>query len=127
MEYDHLLQAAKKFSFIGNDEQQADAAVKAAMGILASRMTEEDAKEFANYLPEPLTLDKLRGHQRYQNQVSPKDHFQVLATQFNIDAEEAERMVKDVLQTAKESLSEGQYNSWKQKLPGEWNSFMDEL
>ena len=43
MEYDQLLQAAKRFNFIGNDEQQADAAVKATMGILASRMSEEDA------------------------------------------------------------------------------------
>lgn len=127
MEYNQLTQAVKKFNFIGNDEQQADAAVKATMGIIASRMTEEDAREFANSLPEPLSLEKLRSHQDYQNQVSPQEHFQVIATQFNINEEEAQRMVKDVLHTAKEGISEEQFNTWKQKLPADWSSFMDEV
>lgn len=127
MEYNQLTQSVKKFNFIGNDEQQADAAVKATMGIIASRMTEEDAREFANSLPEPLTLEKLRSHQDYQNQVSPQEHFKVVATQFNINEEEAQRMVKDVLHTAKEGLSQDQFNSWKQKLPADWSSFMDEV
>lgn len=127
MEYNQLIQSVKKFNFIGNDEQQADAAVKATMGIIASRMKEEDAREFENSLPEPLSLEKLRSHQDNQNQESPQEHFQVIATQFNINEEEAQRMVKDVLHTAKEGLSEEQFKSWKQKLPTEWSSFMDEV
>lgn len=127
MEYNQLIQTAKKFNFIGENEQQADAAVKATMGIIASRMSEENAKDFANSLPEPLTLEKLRSHQENENELSPNEHFKVIATQFNINEEEAQRMVKDVLHTATEDLSEEQFNSWKQKLPQDWSSFMDEV
>lgn len=127
MEYNHLTQSVKKFNLIGNDEQQADAAVKATMGIIASRMTEEDAREFADALPEPLSLEKLRSHQDYQNLVSPQEHFKVIANQFNINEEEAQRMVKDVLHMAKEDVSQDKFNSWKQKLPADWSSFMDEV
>jgi uncharacterized protein (DUF2267 family) len=127
MEYNQLMQSVRKFNFIGDDEKKADAAVKATMGIIASRMSEEDAKEFGNYLPEPLTLDKLRSHQVYQNDVSPKEHCQIMANQFGINEEEAQRMVKGVLHTAREGLSEEQFNSWKRKLPGEWSSFLDEV
>jgi uncharacterized protein (DUF2267 family) len=127
MEYNQLIQTAKKFNFIGENEQQANAAVKATMGIIASRMSEDDARDFANSLPEPLTLEKLRSHQEYENDVNPSEHFKVIATQFNINEEEAQRMVKDVLHTATENLSEEQFNSWKQKLPQDWSSFMDEV
>lgn len=127
MEYDQLIQSVKKFTFIGGNEERADAAVKASMGLLASRMSEQDAKEFANYLPEPLTLNTLRSHQQNPNRESLRDYFQIIATQFNTDAAEAQSMVEAVLHAAKESLSPQQFNSWKQKLPAEWARFLDDL
>lgn len=126
MEYNELMQSVKKFNFIQN-EDQADAAVKATMGIVASSMSEEDAKEFVNYLPEPLTLDRLRNHQVYQNKVSPKDHIQIVATQFNIDEGEAQKLVENVLSSTKQGLSDEQVKTWKQKMPKDWSSFLDQL
>lgn len=127
MEYNELIQSVSKFNFIGEDEQKADAAVKATMGIISSRMSEEDAKDFTNSLPEPLTLDKLRSHQKYNNNVSPEEHIKVIASQFNTNEEEAQRMVIEVLHTASQGLNQEQFNSWKQKLPGDWSSFIDQI
>lgn len=127
MEYDQLIQSVRRFAFIGNDEERADAAVKATMGILASRMSEQDAKEFANYLPEPLTLNTIRSHQQNPNRESLPDFFQIIAHQFNTDAAQAQSMVEAVLHTAKESLSPQQFNSWKRKLPAEWARFLEDL
>lgn len=126
MEYNELMQSVRKFNFIGNEER-ADAAVKATMGIVASNMSEEDAKEFVNYLPEPLTLDRLRNHQVYQNKVSPKDHIQIVATQFNIAEGEAQKLVENVLSATKQGLSQEQVKTWKQKMPEDWSAFLDKL
>lgn len=127
MEYEKLIQSIQHFSCIGGEQKQADAAVKACMGVLASRMTEQDAKEFSNYLPEPLTLASLRNHEPNRKEESLREFFQLMASRFNTDEEEAQKMVEAVLHTAKESLRPQQLNSWREKLPSEWASFLTGL
>lgn len=124
MEYNQLIESARKLNFIGNEER-ADAAVKATLGILASSMKEEDAKEFTSYFPEPLTFEKLRSHQVNENMVSPEEHIQEIATQFNFNPDEARQLVRNVISTTKENLSEEQLKSWEQKLPKGWDSFIE--
>src|SRR5436309_1356740 len=63
MDYQQFIQETRKLDFIP-DEETADAAVKAALGVLASRLDEEHARKFTAKLPEPLTYERLRGHQQ---------------------------------------------------------------
>ena len=125
MEYDQLVQAVMGFNCIGNREERAEEAVKVSMSCLACQMSEEDAKEFVNYLPEPLTLDKLRQDRELAKQTNPEKDLQVVASRFHTDTQEAQQLVKAVLQTAKGSLRPQQLNAWKEKLPPEWASFLE--
>lgn len=54
MEYEDFIRAVSELDFI-QDEEEADSAVKAALGILASRLDEEEARKLTEYLPNPLT------------------------------------------------------------------------
>lgn len=57
MEYRDLVKAVKELHFI-KDEAMAKATVKAVLGVLASRLEEEVAQEFAESLPEPSTMTR---------------------------------------------------------------------
>ncbi len=54
MGYEKLLEAVQEFDFIP-DPKTADAALKAVLGILASAMDENLARDFTDSLPGPLT------------------------------------------------------------------------
>lgn len=122
MEYNQLLSSVKQLNFIEN-EQMADAAIKATFGILVSSIPENSARELTRSLPDPLTFEKLRSHQESTNDVSPRDHIQQIATQFNLPENQAEELVSRVFSAARSGSSEQQSN-WEQKLPGEWSSFV---
>lgn len=123
MEYDRIIDSVRKLNFIENEEK-ADAAVKASLGIIASRMKEEDAREFADFLPEPLTFEKLRGHQVYENEVSPDEYIKEIAVQFNLQEDQARELTQCVLRTTRDNLGEEQLNSLEGKLPQNWMSFI---
>ena len=126
MEYDQLVQAVMKFNCIGNREERAEEAVKVSMSCLACHMSEEDAKEFVNYLPEPLTLHQLRQDRELPKQADPEKDLQVVASRFDTDTREAQQLVNAVLHTAKGSLRPQQLDAWKEKLPPDWATFLEQ-
>lgn len=125
MEYQTFVDEVKKLDFI-EKEETADAAVKAVFGMLVSRMeNEDDAREFTNTLPEPLTYEKLRSHQVRPTYINPEQYLEVLTEQFKLSMEDAEKLVKTVLRTTRENLSEAEIGSLKDKLPEEWNTLVE--
>ena len=62
MEYSRFVNEITNLDFIGSTDK-ADAVIKAILGILASSMDDDHARKLTGKLPEPLTFEKLRGHQ----------------------------------------------------------------
>lgn len=124
MEYRNWVKAVNDLSFIENEET-AGAAVKAAFGIIASMMDDEEVKRFTEALPEPLTLEKLRGHQISALKVKPAEYIEQMATQFNLDSSQARELVQTIIHTTKVNLSGDKVREWKAYLPQEWGSFIE--
>lgn len=123
MNYNDLVQSVNNLDFV-RDEQMADAIIKATLGIVASNMSEADAREFTRPLPEPLTVDKLRSHQENPNNVSPDEHIQQICNQFGLDERQAEEVVQNVFSLTKRNLPENQAGDWLNRLDNEWTSFV---
>ena len=124
--YEELIEQALSHDFIP-DRETADAAVKATLGIMVSRMeSDEDAREFTRFLPEPLTFDKLRSHQDRPTNVNPDQYLDVIANQFKLGREQSEELVKGLLHKVKENLGEGDFVFWDTRLPKQWTRLIEQ-
>lgn len=124
MEYQELIQSIADLDFIENEET-ADAAIKAAFGIIVSMMGKEDARAFTQDLPDLLTLEKLRSHQVREVKVTPEQYIEEIATQFNLNEDDAREVVHTILHTTKQNLADEKVEEWKEKLPDQWVSFIE--
>lgn len=118
MRYDDLLEGAMRTKTITN-RKTADGVVKAVLGILLSRMPEEDAREFAMHLPEPLSFEKLRGH-AMPSGLTIEQYTREVAMQFGMSHEESRRVITSVLHEVKTGLDAGALHRWEQHLPVDW-------
>ncbi len=107
MDYDKLLEAVKELDFIP-DPETADAAVKAVLGILASAMNEDLDREFTESLPEPLTYDRLRGHQARPLEIDVERYIDGLAAQFCLPEEQARQLIIKTLALAREQAEKAE-------------------
>ncbi len=119
MEYDHFIEDVRNLDFI-RDRVTADAAVKAVLGIIASRMSSEDARQFTSRLPDPLNLDVLRSHQRRELGISPEEQVGVIRAQFKLTEDQAQVLVDTVLRNVKEAVGEETFSNLSQYLPSDW-------
>ncbi|MBE7414407.1 MAG: DUF2267 domain-containing protein [Deltaproteobacteria bacterium] len=114
MEYARFIDEVKKIDFIGSEER-ADSLVKGVLGILASSVDEDTARKFTERLPEPLTFEKLRGHQARPVEITIEEFFSEIGAQFKISPDEAKAAVDAVFHLVKEAvgahtLSEVEYS-----------------
>lgn len=70
-------------------------------------------------LPEPLTLDRLRGHQARPTPTSAEDYFPVIAGQFNLNTDQAADAVQGML---RKNLEESQQQRLTEHLPESWQA-----
>ncbi len=119
MEYDRFIQEVRNLDFIENNET-ADAAVKATLGILVSRLTEEQARNFTRNLPDPLNLETLRSHQKRAIGISPDEYTGVIRTQFNLGEDQARALIDTVLRSTKATLGEEAFYELRHHMPPEW-------
>lgn len=124
MEYKALVKSVSRLDFI-ETEEVADAAVKAALGIMVSRLNEDEARRLTSYLPEPLTFEKLRSHQARDLKINREEYVSEIATQFKIREDEARTLIKTVLQTTKENLPQDQVQELEDNIPDDWATLMD--
>lgn len=115
MKYAEILNVASE---ITHDAEVADAGVKAVLGIIASHVPEHRARELAKTLPAPLTLEKLRGHQRRKPAPS---HFEecvtLVANQLALENEAARWLVQRVIHKA---VAPDELDKLLTDLPGDW-------
>lgn len=120
MEYQIFLQEVQKMDFI-QDRETADAAVKASLGILASRLPEDEARRMTDKLPEPLSYDRLRGFQRrYMAMVSFDEYIREISAQFHLSYDQAHSLVNHVLHIAKDAMGESTLQDVESKLTSDW-------
>jgi uncharacterized protein (DUF2267 family) len=99
MEYREYIDAVRALDFIP-DDRTADAAVKAVLGILASSLSHSMAQNLASVLPEPLDYERLRSHQAKPLALTPERFITNIVAQFELQEEEARRLVTAVLELA---------------------------
>ena len=100
MEYNQMLQKVQELDFVSNKDT-ADAMIKSVLGHLASRMKEAQARKFTQDLPQPLSLEKLRGHQVNNPTISLDQFVNDLRDQFHITNEQVQSLIKTILHTVK--------------------------
>jgi uncharacterized protein (DUF2267 family) len=105
MDYQRFLDGVKRLQFI-RTEQEADAAIKAVLGILASSMNQEQAEKFASRLPEPLTIKTLRSHQARPLDITIEEFFDEIGAEFNLNPDQAKKLVDTVFRLTKDAVGE---------------------
>jgi uncharacterized protein (DUF2267 family) len=123
MEYRDLVSAVKEHQFI-KDKATAEAAVKAVLGVLVSRLEEEVAREFAETLPKPLDFDTLRGRQVNVTEVSVQQYRDTIAEQFHLELDEAWQLVRTVMHIVRDGLSDEIIEDIQETLPSDWQRFL---
>lgn len=123
MKYGDLIKAVKELHFI-KDEAMAQATVQAVLGVLASRLEEEVAQEFAESLPEPLDYEALRGSQENVTEISVQQYRDVIAKQFDLAHDDAWQLVRTVLNLVKDGLSEEVIEDIQETLPSDWQRLL---
>ena len=78
-------------------ENSAKEAVKTVLGIIASKMSEEDARTFVKDLPEYLNYKNLRGHQEKLTATTPDDCISILQDKLKISEEQAEELMLKII------------------------------
>ncbi len=105
MEYEKFTDAVQKCEFI-TDPEIADAAVKAVLGILASSLEEGEARRLAESLPEPLTLERLRGHREGRLRIALPQFISEIGEQFRLTDAQAALLIMTVLRKAERALED---------------------
>lgn len=123
MDYQNFMQSVQNLDFI-SDDATADAAVKAVLGHLASRVDEPQAEKISHDLPEPLSLGKLRSHQARVADISVEQFIGDLCNQFKFNADQANQLVKTVFSTTKNAVDSDTLSEVQSKLPSDWTNLM---
>jgi uncharacterized protein (DUF2267 family) len=119
MDFIMMCDEVAQLDFIA-DREEADHAIKAVLGIFASCLDEEDASRMTEALPEPLTLETLRGMQRRRLRIGFDEYLAEIATQFNLDDDQAYELVRTVFHTVKQDLATELVDELAEHLPEDW-------
>ena len=82
------------------ERSKAEDLVKGILGIIASQLEQEEAMRFSESLPEPLTYEKLVGHQEYPNDMNDDEFVKTVCNEFSLD----ETTAKDVIDVVTEEV-----------------------
>lgn len=123
MEYEKFVNAACELPFI-SDRETADAAVKAVLGILASRLEEEQAHQLTESLPEPLNYERLHSHQVRKLPISAEEYIAVIREQFKLDDIQASELIQQTLRVTKEAVKD-KINEFTSRLPADWSALIE--
>lgn len=121
---DYYKEAVQALDFIP-DEQTAEKGTKAVLGILTSKLDEQEAREFTAELPDYLDYETLRGHQERPTPASPHDAVEGIATEFNLELEQANELMNAVISVAKEQ-AKGEISDIAAQLSEEWRDALDQ-
>ncbi|TVP66602.1 MAG: DUF2267 domain-containing protein [Nodularia sp. (in: Bacteria)] len=123
MEYERFVDAAGKLPFIP-DRETADAAVKAVIGVLASKLEDEQAHQLSDNLPEPLNYERLHSHQIRKLPISADEYIAVICEQFKLDDIQASQLIQETLRVTKEAVKD-KINEFTSRLPADWSALIE--
>lgn len=127
MEYSDFIKAVQELGFMP-DSAQADAAVKAVLGIFASRVPPAQAHHFTERLPAPLSFEKLRSHQaRVALMLTTDDYTKEIAQQFKLELPQAAQLIDTVMRVTKQALGSEVVSELKDVLPPEWDLLFESV
>lgn len=120
MRYGQFTEEVKRLGFI-RDAATANAAVKAVLGILASRLYPQDrAKTLADGLPAQLSYDKLVGRQKRPTPAKAADYVHAIAARFKLGDDQARILIDTVLHVAKQNFDRDTVEELEAGLPSDW-------
>lgn len=123
MEYSQLVKAVGKLDFIHNDKRAA-VALKASYSILVATLPAQEIRPFANMLPAPLNYQELQEHQEKAVNKTPEEQLQQLASQLDVQENQAEELVRNVFALTRRHLAEQQHNQWLKRIEDDWSNFV---
>jgi uncharacterized protein (DUF2267 family) len=126
MEYEEFLDEIESLDFIP-DAETADAALKAVMAILVSRLDEPEAQKLTEKLPRPLTFERLRRDQERQENLSVGEFIMDIAQQFRLSEDQAEALIKAVLRLIRDAVGDETILELEEALPSDWVATIEDV
>lgn len=123
MRYEEFIRPVTRLPFIGSAEQ-ADAATRTVLGILASRAEPSALSRLSRELPEPLNLERLRGDAQDRDQFIFDAYVFDVAEQFNLSLDEASTVIDAVLDATRATVGDELMREIKTALPPDWEAVM---
>jgi uncharacterized protein (DUF2267 family) len=124
MDYQEFIDDIKVLDFI-KDDNTADAAIKAVLGIMAGSIKEEDAKFITGALPEPLRYQKLRGHRKQMTAVTFEQCISRIAQEFDMNESRARILTDTVLRSTRAALGGDRLGQVEEILPESWRDAIE--
>lgn len=94
------LEAALIPDYVTN-ETVAKEAIKAVLGVLASKLSEENVREFVELLPEYLAYENLRRDRENPTPATPKDCRKLLKKKLEITDEQAQELMLKIIKSGR--------------------------
>lgn len=126
MDYALLKRRLLKVRGIG-EEETAESLIKSIVGHLVSRVGESTARRITAKLPEPLTFEKLRGHQIGVTTISKEQYIDDLVDQFGLDREAIEEANSIILHEVKSEFAPDEVESWEKEMPEDWVQMVESV
>jgi len=121
---DYYVPVIHTFDFIDTEEEARDT-VKTVLGVLASSVSEETARDFAAQLPDWLDYKSLRGNQVYETSRRPEDCIEVLKELHALDDKQADALMQKVVAITVQN-STGNLGELIVELPDEWEEIFNQ-
>ena len=121
---DHYKEVVETIDFVA-DEEMAEEAIKAVLGILSSKVSEQEAREFTANLPDYLSYEVLRGHQVNPAPATPSDTIDIVSDKFDLKWEQARKLMMEIIGVAKQQAS-GEISGIAAELSDDWREAIDE-
>lgn len=123
MEYQKFIDAACSLPFIDNQET-ADAAIKAVLGHIASILDESQAHQLTDSLPDPLTYDRLHSHQVRRLDMPVDEFLGEIYDQLNLNGDQARQLAQKTFQVTQEAIGNDKMQQIASQLPEDWNALI---
>lgn len=121
---DSYQEIVETLDFINTDED-ARQATKAVLGIIASSLSDQEAREFAAELPDYLDYETLRGSPQERDNILPEHCIEILQDKFKLDEKNAPALLNQVVEiTIREA--KGEVSDLIKDLDDEWKEVFDE-
>lgn len=118
------MEAVQALDFI-HDDETAEKGIKAVLGILASKLDEQEAREFTAELPDYLDYETLRGHQEKPTPTSPYDTVEIIGNELNLEPGQANELMNEVISVTKQQ-AKGEVSDIAAQLSEDWREALDQ-